>query len=73
MKILFQGDSITDMGRSREHDLHMGAGYPAMVAGLLGVETVPPFGFLDVGMDGFASVAARHDAYVWCGATGLSD
>ena len=42
-------------------------------AGLLGVETVPPFGFLDVGMDGFAAVAARHDAYVWCGATGLSD
>ncbi len=38
MKILFQGDSITDMGRSRERDLHMGAGYPAMVAGLLGVE-----------------------------------
>lgn len=42
-------------------------------AGLLGVEVVPPFGFLDVGFNGFASVVERHDAYVWCGATGLSD
>ena len=42
-------------------------------AQLLGVEVVPPFGFLDVGFEGFAAVARRHDAYVWCGATGLSD
>ena len=42
-------------------------------AQLLGVEVVPPFGFLDVGFERFAAVARRHDAYVWCGATGLSD
>lgn len=42
-------------------------------AQLLGVEVVPPFGFLDVGFEDFAAVARRHDAYVWCGATGLSD
>ena len=42
-------------------------------AQLLGVEVVPPFGFLDVGYAGFAEVVAAHDAYVWCGATGLSD
>ena len=39
----------------------------------LGVAVVPPFGFLDVGTAGFAAAAKRHDAYVWCGATGLSD
>ena len=39
----------------------------------LGVEVVPPFGFKGTSLDGFAEVARRHDAYVWCGATGLSD
>ncbi len=39
----------------------------------LGVDVVPPYGFLDAGMDGFASEVQRHDAYIWCGATGLSD
>ena len=42
-------------------------------ATLLGVDTVPPFGFADRTTDGFADVVKRHDAYVWCGATGLSD
>jgi lysophospholipase L1-like esterase len=36
--ILFQGDSITDCGRSRENDAELGAGYARIVAGLLGVE-----------------------------------
>ena len=30
---LFQGDSITDVGRVREWADHLGAGYPAMAAG----------------------------------------
>lgn len=42
-------------------------------AAALGVGVVPPFGFLDIGFDGFAAEAKRHDAYIWCGATGLSD
>ena len=42
-------------------------------AGRLGVGTVPAFGFAGTPMDGFAGVVRRHDAYVWCGATGLSD
>ena len=42
-------------------------------AQLLGVEVVPPFGFAGCGLGGFADVVRRHDAYVWCGATGLSD
>ena len=39
----------------------------------LGVAVVPPYGFRDVPVEGFADVVARHDAYIWCGATGLSD
>jgi len=30
--VLFQGDSITDAGRSRRDDSDLGRGYPAMVA-----------------------------------------
>jgi len=42
-------------------------------AELLGVGVVPPFGFAGHGLEGFAEAVRRHDAYVWCGATGLSD
>ena len=45
----------------------------ADTASILGVDVVPPFGFAGQGLNGFADVAARHDAYIWCGATGLSD
>ncbi len=34
-KILFQGDSITDAGRSRENDMELGTGYPAMISAYL--------------------------------------
>lgn len=36
--ILFQGDSITDAGRSREDDNNLGLGYPTLVKGELGFE-----------------------------------
>ena len=42
-------------------------------AARLGVAVVPPYGFAGQGLEGFAETARRHDAYVWCGATGLSD
>ncbi len=42
-------------------------------AELLGVGTVRPFGFAGCPLDGFAGEVRRHDAYIWCGATGLSD
>lgn len=45
----------------------------AATAGRLGVEVVPPYGFAGIPAKGFGTVAARHDAYIWCGATGLSD
>ena len=39
----------------------------------LGVEVVPPFGFAGTPVEGFASAVRGKDAYIWCGATGLSD
>ena len=42
-------------------------------AGLLGVRAVPPYGFANHSLDGFLESVREHDAYVWCGATGLSD
>lgn len=39
----------------------------------LGVETTRPFGFAGTSLDGFAEAVKKCDAYVWCGATGLSD
>ncbi|MBR6022480.1 MAG: polysaccharide pyruvyl transferase family protein [Kiritimatiellae bacterium] len=42
-------------------------------AGLLGVEVLPPYGFKGVAVRELGRVAGRFDAYVWCGATGLSD
>ena len=46
----------------------------AGTAARLGVETAPLYGFgSDPDLAGFAELAKRHDAYVWFGATGLSD
>ena len=42
-------------------------------AGLLGVKVVPPYGFAGSGLEGFEKTVRGYDAYVWCGATGLSD
>ena len=35
MRILFQGDSITDAGRDRSNPHHLGNGYPKFAAELL--------------------------------------
>ena len=40
---------------------------------LLGVDVAPPFGFAGCSKAGFADALRGHDAYIWCGATGLSD
>ena len=50
--ILFQGDSITDCGRSRENDSDMGMGYPTMVKGELGLEYPGQYTFLNRGISG---------------------
>ncbi len=52
-RILFQGDSITDAGRSRENDALLGAGYPHLIAAWLSA-AVPDAGwtFLNRGISG---------------------
>lgn len=52
MKILFQGDSITDAGRIREIEDHMGAGYPLLVKAHLGFESPGKYEFLNRGISG---------------------
>ncbi len=50
--ILFQGDSITDAGRSRDHDRNLGHGYADMVAGELGANEPYQYTFLNRGISG---------------------
>ena len=42
-------------------------------ASRLGVDVEPAFGFAGVPRLGFIQALKGHDAYIWCGATGLSD
>lgn len=53
MKILFQGDSITDAGRNREDSHHLGGGYPQYAAQNI-QEMYPdiPFEFINLGIGG---------------------
>ena len=55
-----------------EVELTVATADPA-TADRLDVKVVPSYGFAGVGLEDFAAVAKMHDAYVWCGATGLSD
>lgn len=52
MKILFQGDSITDCGRSRENDSYLGNGYPRNVQGKLMVAEPGQHTFINRGISG---------------------
>ena len=52
MKILFQGDSITDAGRSRENNDIFGMGYPLLVKAELGFEEPGKYEFLNKGISG---------------------
>ena len=51
-RILFQGDSITDCGRSRENENSKGSGYATMVAGVLGAREPFAYEFLNRGIGG---------------------
>ncbi len=53
MKILFQGDSITDCGRNREDYHNLGAGYPKYAAELI-AQAYPEteFEFINLGISG---------------------
>ncbi len=52
MRILFQGDSITDAGRSRENDDFVGIGYPLLVKASLGFEEPTKYEFKNRGVSG---------------------
>lgn len=52
MRILFQGDSITDAGRNREDFFGMGVGYPNLVKATLGTEKPGAYEFLNRGVSG---------------------
>jgi lysophospholipase L1-like esterase len=50
--ILFQGDSITDCGRSRDGDGYVGCGYPLLVKASLGCENPGEYEFINRGISG---------------------
>ena len=50
--ILFQGDSITDCGRSRQVDTVMGEGYAALITAALGYTNPGEYKFLNRGIGG---------------------
>ena len=52
MKILFQGDSITDAGRARDNDVNVGTGYPLLVKAALGLEAPGEYEFVNRGISG---------------------
>lgn len=52
MKILFQGDSITDAGRNRENDTQLGYGYATLVSAELGFSEPGKYEFINKGIGG---------------------
>ena len=52
MRILFQGDSITDADRSRENNSILGRGYPHLVEAELGFENPREYEFINRGISG---------------------
>ena len=52
MRILFQGDSITDVGRLRDNDINVGRGYPLLVKAALGFEYPGEHEFFNRGISG---------------------
>ena len=71
MKILFYGDSITDMGRNRESEIgsvfSFGAGYPFIVASELGRKSPIGYEIINRGISGnrIVDLYARIKADVW--------
>ena len=51
-RIVFQGDSITDAGRSRDHNNYMGSGYPTLVSAQLGMDYPGEYECLNRGVSG---------------------
>jgi lysophospholipase L1-like esterase len=51
-RILFQGDSITDVARGREDHNNLGLGYPTLIKGYLGYEKPNDYQFINRGISG---------------------
>lgn len=51
-RILFQGDSITDCGRARDDNTHVGTGYAVLVKSQLGFENPGEYEFYNKGISG---------------------
>ena len=64
VRILFQGDSITDCGRARDNDAHVGIGYPLLVKSELGFLEPNQHEFFNRGVSGnrIVDVYARMKA-----------
>ena len=52
MKILFQGDSITDADRARDNNDYLGRGYPALIKSTLNYEEPQKYEFVNRGVSG---------------------
>jgi len=67
MRILFLGDSITDVGRNRSNPASLGAGYPLLVGSRLGADCPGQYTFRNTGNSGDRSVDiyARIKADCW--------
>ena len=67
MKILFWGDSITDVGRDRDDPGSLGAGYPLLIGSRLGADCPGRYTFRNTGISGNRSVDlyARVKADCW--------
>jgi lysophospholipase L1-like esterase len=50
--ILFQGDSITDCGRSRDNNTEVGGGYPRLIKASLGFDCPNEYEFINRGISG---------------------
>lgn len=69
MKILFQGDSITDVGRNTTNGstVSIGQGYPMLISAALGVKYPGKLEFTNLGISGnrIVDVYARIKADAW--------
>lgn len=52
MKILFQGDSITDASRKKDNGSSLGTGYPNLIAAQLGFDYPNQYAFINRGISG---------------------
>ena len=62
IKVVFQGDSITDSGRARDNDFNKGFGYAGMASGVLGAEAPLEYEFYNrgIGGDRMHNILARN-------------